>query len=671
MLSMQHSNRHCKTGIRRIFLVCSWLMLFGCGAWPVTAQNARDMAPTVRAGEFVGHILAVRDPDGTLTPETVLDRVRKANAMRVVSRTPDFGFTKDTIWLYLPLVNQTETSDWYLRIRENFFQEFTVWHVSQAGLLEQVVFQDEQSNFATRPVQWPELVVRFNQPPGQTGAVLIRYRSGGSTELGMTLFDVPNFEAWADRKTAQNFIYYGMLLFLIAASTATCLVTRQGIFLAYAFYATSGLLFLMHADGNAFRFLWPEAPAFNAFATVPLGTAVIVFGANFARQFLQTHKHHPVFDKLLLGAISVTLVTTFSSIYADTQMIKKLLVLFAFCSTVLFLASGINAARTRMREVRFFVIAWTGAVLSSAIMTGRHWIGLEISEEMQFNSMRIVFVLDAALMGLAILDRFNTLRRSKAEALETSLLQAQSNLALSQRMQTLEQRYSRAVDMAQNREQRIAEAIHDLRQPLHALRMNVQSLLDDGTRNRSDEQYRDIDQTFQFLEGLVTEELDAHAEPLSIDAEVTQTVDLGMCLGSIHKMFGPEAKEKGVVLRVDCTSRNLRLPAGSLMRILTNLVSNAVRYTPAGRIDVTVQETDCGGLRIEVQDTGPGLSAEEFEVAIARGARLETSKDQDGHGLGLAIVCKTCSALGLGFDRTSKAERGTALSVSLKPEHLA
>ena len=61
------------------------------------------------------------------------------------------------------------------------------------------------------------------------------------------------------------------------------------------------------------------------------------------------------------------------------------------------------AARTRFREVRFYVFAWCGAVIASAIMTARHWFGIDIPEDTQLDAMRVVMVFDAAFMGLAIL----------------------------------------------------------------------------------------------------------------------------------------------------------------------------------------------------------------------------------------------------------------------------
>jgi len=120
------------------------------------------------------------------------------------------------------------------------------------------------------------------------------------------------------------------------------------------------------------------------------------------------------------------------------------LVLVATAAVLVFVLAGLIAARTRFREVRFYVLAWLGAALSAAIMTMRHWLGIDIPQDIQFDSMRIVMVFDATMMGLAIADRFNRLRQSQQRALQASLHQAERNLMLNNRLAQLEDQYSLA-----------------------------------------------------------------------------------------------------------------------------------------------------------------------------------------------------------------------------------
>lgn len=666
-----------------LFLV---LLFYGPPSLASSLQPGPLPPPLAVAGPqpaeaFAGHIAALRDPAGGLDLADVRAAAAAGRMRPVQGHSADFGYTTDTLWLRIGVRNESlGLEDWRLRLRENFFPEFAAWFVPEDGAPRLLDRHEPDTPFDARRVAWPELTVAFRMAPGTQGTLWLRYRSGGSSETSLALWDAAAFAQWADRTTARNFVYYGMLLFLNIAALIAWAVTQRGIFLAYAGYATSGLLFVMHGDGNTFRWLWPDWPAFNAYASIPIGGALVIFGANFARQFLQTPDRLPIFDKLLLGTIAITAALVVAPLAVDGQTIKKLLVLVAFLGILLFTASGLAAATTRFREVRFYVLAWTGALISSAIMTGRHWLGLEISEAMQINSMRIVLVLDAALMGLAILDRINQLRTDQSRALETALAEARRNLSLSRRLQDLERQVARAAALAQSRERQVADAVHDLRQPLQALRLNVQNLLEGpeaeaarAPAGRQKPDAQEIEETFSYLETLVSAELaqqeSAWPPPQPLDGaqeprdDRDMTVSLDEILAATGQMFSQEAAAKGLELRkVGCSAR-LSLPPLVVMRILNNLTANAIRYTSEGRILIGARRLSGGALRLEVHDTGPGLSDAEFRMVLRRAARLPRDAGQSGSGLGLAIVAAACEDYGLTLSRLDPAGGGASIGV--------
>lgn len=647
--------------------VIKWLVALGLmlislaprGAFAQAEAPPLAMAPLVLPDEFLGHISALRDPGGQLT----LSEARAApDWVPIARRSVDFGYTTETIWLRVGLRNTAQAEAWRLRLRENFFQEFAAWLERGSGAPELLIRQDTTTGFASRPEQWPELVVPFTLAPGAEAALWLRYRSGGSSEVEMLLYDAAGFAAWSDRRTARDFVFYGILLCLILTGLVVWVATRRGIFAVYAAYAASGLLFVMHGDGNTFRYLWPDAPGFNAFASIPLGGAIIVTGALFARQFLQTALYHPVFDALLRADIALGLGLVAASAVTDTQTIKKVLVLSAFLSLVLFTLAGLNAARTRFREVRFYVLAWSGAVVSSAIMTGRHWLGIEMSEEVQFGSMRVVLVTDAALMGLAILDRLTQMRQSRAAAMEVSLANAQRNLALSRRLSELEARYELAEERAASRARQVADVIHDLRQPLHALRLDVRRMIaEEGAASVSE-----VESAFAYLERLVEEEL--RAPP---DRETAaEMVEMTEVFSALSQMFAAEADAKGLELRLVLGRAALDLPPLAVMRMAANLVGNAVRYTERGRVLVGMRRRPGGALRIEVHDTGPGLDGAAFAAACARHVRLDAATGTEGSGLGLAIVAQAAAEHGLELALLAERATGTSIGVTIPVERV-
>lgn len=608
-----------------------------------SSENTIALTGPAPSGDVVGHVSYLLDATRALTLEDVRQAAAAGQLTPVAGKSVDFGYTKSMIWLRFSTANGTRSeSDWRLYFRENFMQVFEVHRIDADGSARTLIAQDEQSAFSSRPVPYPELVVPFDLEPGSTATFFVRYWSGGSSELSFSIETAQSFEDIATGRSARNFIYYGMIVLLTALALAALAATRHPVFLCYAGYSGSALLFTMHADGNGFKCLWPNSPAFNGVATIVFGSGIIIFGALFARVFLRTRRFHPLMDKLLAGAMYVTIAMLVATAFADNQAIKKTLVLVAFLSILLFTASGIVAARKRFKEVRFFVVAWSGAVISSAIMTARHWLGIEISEEVQYDSIRIVMVSDATLMGLAIWDRINQLRAANTLALRESLDQARRNLQITERLQELEKHYATVLDLVANKDRQIADTFHDLRQPLHALRLNVRNLTS-GTA-AADGGAGDVEQTLAYLEQLVAEQLERsrqteHAPgPIELRHPSTELLSTNDVLRGVHEMFLPDARAKDLRFTYVPTSAQAQIDPLVLMRIVTNLVANAITYTQKGRVLLGVRRRD-GRLRVEVHDTGPGMTAVEFGEACKREVRLDKTRDlAEGMGYGLSIV---------------------------------
>jgi signal transduction histidine kinase len=608
-----------------------------------SSENTIALTGPAPSGDVVGHVSYLLDATRALTLEDVRQAAAAGQFTPVAGKSVDFGYTKSMIWLRFSTANGTRSeSDWRLYFRENFMQVFEVHRIDADGSARTLIAQDEQSAFSSRPVPYPELVVPFDLEPGSTATFFVRYWSGGSSELSFSIETAQSFEDIATGRSARNFIYYGMIVLLTALALAALAATRHPVFLCYAGYSGSALLFTMHADGNGFKCLWPNSPAFNGVATIVFGSGIIIFGALFARVFLRTRRFHPLMDKLLAGAMYVTIAMLVATAFADNQAIKKTLVLVAFLSILLFTASGIVAARKRFKEVRFYVVAWSGAVISSAIMTARHWLGIEISEEVQYDSIRIVMVSDATLMGLAIWDRINQLRAANTLALRESLDQARRNLQITERLQELEKHYATVLDLVANKDRQIADTFHDLRQPLHALRLNVRNLTS-GTA-AADGGAGDVEQTLAYLEQLVAEQLERsrqteHAPgPIELRHPSTELLSTNDVLRGVHEMFLPDARAKDLRFTYVPTSAQAQIDPLVLMRIVTNLVANAITYTQKGRVLLGVRRRD-GRLRVEVHDTGPGMTAVEFGEACKREVRLDKTRDlAEGMGYGLSIV---------------------------------
>lgn len=185
----------------------------------------------------------------------------------------------------------------------------------------------------------------------------------------------------------------------------------------------------------------------------------------------------------------------------------------------------------------------------------------------------------------------------------------------------------------------IADAAHELRTPLTALQLQVQlseRATDESQRAEAlAELKRGLQRATHSVQQLLTL---ARQEPGAADrlAAPVRLADLtGRVIGE-HLALA-EAKEIDLGAAAVCDDTFVEGDAEGLRILLANLVSNAIRYTPAGgKVDVSVGEDDLGPF-LEVCDSGPGIPAAERERVFDRFYRRQ-GENEAGSGLGLAIV---------------------------------
>ena len=208
----------------------------------------------------------------------------------------------------------------------------------------------------------------------------------------------------------------------------------------------------------------------------------------------------------------------------------------------------------------------------------------------------------------------------------------------------------------------IAAASHDLLQPLNAARLFVSALaerrLAATNRGLVRQSVVALDSVEELLEALLEiSRLDAGA----IQPEI-QPLALDRILSALRIEFGPLARKSGLGFEVPETGLWVRSDVRLLRRILQNFVSNAIRYTHDGRVQVTARE-DGGMIAISVSDTGVGIAPEKREEVFEEFRRLKKTQKTPGKGLGLAIVRRASAMLGHRIDLDSDIDRGSTFTI--------
>ena len=131
-------------------------------------------------------------------------------------------------------------------------------------------------------------------------------------------------------------------------------------------------------------------------------------------------------------------------------------------------------------------------------------------------------------------------------------------------------------------------------------------------------------------------------------------------------MFEPDAAAKGLDFQYIDTQYESDVEPIVLMRIVTNIVSNAIKFTSSGKIIMAVRSLN-DELSIEVHDTGSGLTKAEFAQAKAQSLKMKNAiKDHvEGQGLGLSIALELAQKHGLVLSLMPNRQRGTSISLKV------
>ncbi|HYY63701.1 MAG TPA: HAMP domain-containing sensor histidine kinase [Gaiellaceae bacterium] len=187
---------------------------------------------------------------------------------------------------------------------------------------------------------------------------------------------------------------------------------------------------------------------------------------------------------------------------------------------------------------------------------------------------------------------------------------------------------------------------HELRTPLTAIRGHVAALLegvveDEEARTSSLEV---INLEADRLERLVGDVLDLAKLDTHRFALVREEVDMERLIDRAYSTFGEEARRRGIEYARSVAAKPvLETDGDRVLQVITNLLSNAFRWTPdGGRVGLALTQVD-GTIRVAVDDSGPGIPNEQRDRIF----RPFWSRDGDGGtGLGLAIARELATALG-------------------------
>ncbi len=389
----------------------------------------------------------------------------------------------------------------------------------------------------------------------------------------------------------------------------------------------------------------------------------------------------------ILWGVCISLVILFQACFAmfwgqeklaalEYQKVQQLLRVFTVSAWLVgasWAVGGIVLFPENNREMQLFLVFVMGGMSLSAVGTQHVYLpACYGSMSFALPVLAVRYGLDERwvecslliLYTLVILRLARMLSRFSLSTISLQYERDQLLEALTNHANDLERARAEADDANLAKSRFLAQASHDLRQPLHAMGLFVESLTDSATAGGQHVVNRMRD-SIAMLSSLFDSLLDITV----LDAGNTEAVSVAFRLDELYRQlaqdFAPVAGDNNVQLKFVSTSAVVKTDPVLLRRLIQNLVSNALRHTRDGKVVVGTRRAG-QALAVEVVDNGAGIPKEEQARIFQEFVKLNhpDSAEGAGLGLGLAIVTRLARVLKLSVSLKSSYGKGTKFRVT-------
>lgn len=506
----------------------------------------------------------------------------------------------------------------------------------------------------------------FALQAGQQAYILVEYEVIGSSYLPLRVHTEQRFKKilYDDSVNAAFFYSFSAAAIIVFLLFGVAMMDR--VSLMYGLLFMLGLLFLASMEGLAFKYVWPNAPLWNHYSPLMTQLAVSSFGLLLSYYAAQPNAGNRRLRQAMLAA----------SVVGVALMVLGFFVSFVFMLYVaslymglMFLSQGYALATWMQLGQKRNLVAIIAGVLLAVFVSVLVLLSLDASilpGYFYVYSSRVVYTLASLATMATVVAHVSGLRQDHEKALKNELVLMKREAEINKALYEAEQNYSRARELAHYRQQQLATASHDMRQPLVSLRSTIDAIAMD----ESEKVKVQLRNAFDYLENLCRDYLqDTRPEAADSNDHFSETPSANevepypasLVLDTAARMFADEARDKGLDFRARSSAVLIDRPPLVLMRIVTNLLSNAVKHTTSGRILLGARR-HADTLQIQILDTGKGMDAE----ALGRLSQAyEKGPESDGEGLGMAICYQLAEQNGMRLVIDSAPGRGTCCSIHI------
>jgi signal transduction histidine kinase len=360
-------------------------------------------------------------------------------------------------------------------------------------------------------------------------------------------------------------------------------------------------------------------------------------------------KHHDFINLVIVGSIALTWGSTVYPLISYDHSRMEIMVL-----NLIFIygIAGIINLSQHLKTMQIFLMCYGSGLAGSVIAT---MIFTQIN-----HTLDSATILTFMLLFVFMLNKFGT--ETNKSHIKTMRLQYSNQLLIESL--TIEKQI--AINAVEVKNRIMASATHDMRQPILALDLYTDMLI-----SAPENFYKLVPKISEATKSVITM-FDAMFDlaRMSMNQLLPTKVKFNLkdIITALELQYLAPAKSKGLQLRVQYKNTNREIYDDPILlrRIIGNLISNAIKYTETGGILLVCRDCDKYGFRVEVWDTGVGISPSMQKAVFSEFYKNpENTGTSEGFGLGLAIVAQLCVLLGHKLTMKSRRGHGTVVSIRL------
>ncbi len=496
----------------------------------------------------------------------------------------------------------------------------------------------------------------FSLQPSEQVEVWVDYPLGFDLGEELWLANEVEFVARRTGDAGYSAFFFGWRAALIIAVFAFAIVLRSKVAAYYGLFSIALFAFFLENYGFTYTYLFRSHQADQAWYVASGGLAFIFFGL-MCLEFLSASRLYPKFNRAMkwtmIAGCGFGVLATLAGPFV-LSFVFLVPVVLTFVSLCLY--GAFLGVRNHHGGAVLYLVA-TVMLFANCLFGMFSWPPLLlIPAQVNIDVTHLGFSLDAFLFAGALVTQALTLRRERDQAHDAKVAALTEKAELTRRVTSLAADHERALALAETRRRALAETSHDLKQPLLSLQMSL--------RNREDVDA--VSKGISYLQSVVDKTLvDARPSgsaeaPKTPRLVIDRSVPLETIFANVTTMFGDEAAQKGIQLKVVPTSVRVIGEPVILMRILINLVANAIKHTESGRVLIGARPSG-ETVSIEVHDTGPGMDVELrsriFEPYVA-------GEGSTGEGIGLSVVKELAETNGWSVSVRSNPGRGATFKIA-------